>query len=353
MSDDRTGEDRPAMARASEATIKDIARMAGVSVSTVSRVINRTGLVAPAKRIAVQEILDRINYIPNNAARSLVKRRSMTVGLIVPTLGNPIFAPTIAGVEGVLDAAGYGLLISCSDRDPKKELDQAKMMIERGVEGIILTGSYRHPDLLPLMAQRRIAVVSQDDPIGGEGLFSIAMPDAAAMARAIDALAQAGHRRIGIVTGPTETTRPIADRVAGARARIAELGLDLPETGVVETEGYEAEAARAATRRLLEAMPDLTAIACTGDILALGVIAECQRLGRRVPRDVSVTGCGDTIMAQYVDPKLSTVRLDFHRLGELSARKLLATLGALEDDVAVDLDLSYVEGDTVVPPAEA
>ena len=334
----------------SPTTIKDIARLAGVSISTVSRVINRTGIVTPAKLQAVQDVLDGSNYIPNNAARSLVSRRSMTVGLIVPTLKNPIFAPTIAGVEEVLDRAGYGLLISCSNRVPERELSQACTMVERGVDGIILTGSYRHPDLLPLLERRSIAAVSQDDPVGGEKLVSIAMPDAAAMACAIDALVAVGHTRIGIVTGPTATTRPIADRVAGARARMGELGLTPPEVAVVETPGYDAEDARAATRRLLAGQPDLTAIACTGDILALGVIAECQRSGRSVPRDISVTGCGETIMAQYVDPRLSTVRMEFGKLGELSARALLNMLGPEEAEVLPELGFSLVAGETVASP---
>lgn len=335
---------------ASPTTIKDIARLAGVSISTVSRVINRTGIVTPAKLAAVQDVLDGLNYIPNNAARSLVRRRSKTVGLIVPTLGNPIFAPTIAGVEKVLDRAGYGLLISCSNRIPERELSQARTMVERGVDGIILTGSYRHPDLLPLLERHSIAAVSQDDPVGGEKLVSIAMPDAAAMACAIDSLVAVGHTRIGIVTGPTTNTRPIADRVAGARARICEHGLTLPDSAVVETAGYDAEDARAATRSLLAGRPDLTAIACTGDILALGVIAECQRSGKSVPRDLSVTGCGETIMAQYVNPKLSTVRMEFGKLGELSARALLNLLAANEAEVPPNLGFSLVEGETVASP---
>lgn len=350
MNDDASGREPTRRARASEITIKDIARMAGVSVSTVSRVINRTGMVTLAKQTAVQDVLDRVNYIPNIAARSLVSRRSRTVGLIVPALGNPIFAPTIAGVEEVLDEAGYGLLISCSYRNPQKELEQARMMMERGVEGIILTGSYRHPDLLPLVGQRNIAVISQDDPEGADGMFSLAMPDAAAMACAIDKLVERGHARIGIITGPTGNTRPVADRVAGARARLLELGLDVPPEAVSETDGYDAPDARAATRRLLSARPDLTAIACTGDILALGVIAECRRSGLSVPNDISVTGCGDTIMGQYVEPKLSTVRLEFRRLGEIAAAKLLVMLGDIESDRPVELDFTFVDGETIGSP---
>src|SRR6056297_3260747 len=141
-------------ASSGDLTIKDIARMAGVSVSTVSRVINNTGLVTASKLDRVEAVLARVNYIPNNSARALVKRRTMSAGLIVPTLSNPIFAPTIAGVETVLAGAGYGLLLACSDRDPIKEFRHARTMIERGVDGLILTGSYRHPHLLELIVSR-------------------------------------------------------------------------------------------------------------------------------------------------------------------------------------------------------
>src|SRR6056297_1806939 len=177
-------------ASSGDLTIKDIARMAGVSVSTVSRVINNTGLVTASKLDRVNEVLARVNYIPNNSARALVRRRTMSAGLIVPTLSNPLFAPTIAGVERILARSGYGVLLACSDREADKEFAHARTMIERGVDGIILTGSYRHPDLLPLMASRGVVAVSQDDPIGAEGVTSIPLPDADAMGCSIDALVE-------------------------------------------------------------------------------------------------------------------------------------------------------------------
>lgn len=331
----------------SEVTLKDIARLANVSVATASRVVNRTGQVAPAKLQAVQAILDRFSYIPNNAARSLIKKKTMTVGLVVPTLSNPIFAPTIAAIEETLQAAGYGLLIACSHREPEKELVQTRTLIERGVDGMILTGSHRHRDLLPLTGSRGVAVVIQDDPVGVEGAISVSMPDAAGMARAIDYLVERGHRRIGVVTGPTYNTRPIAERVRGAVERLAFHGIACGSDDIEETPDYEAISARLATARLLARNGGHTAIACTGDILAIGVIIECHHAGLVVPHDMSVMGCGDTVMAQFVDPPLSTVHLPFDEIGREAARHLVALMERRRYEGRRVMDFRLVEGRTV------
>ncbi|MGH2341707.1 LacI family DNA-binding transcriptional regulator [Segnochrobactraceae bacterium EtOH-i3] len=310
----------------SDVTLKDIARLAGVSVATASRVVNRTGLVAPEKRRAVEAVLEQANYVPNQAARSLVSRRSMTVGVVVPTLANPLFAPTIDGAEATLHRAGYGVLIACSHRDPATELEHVRRMLERGVDGLILTGANHHADLMGLVTARGVPLVTQDDPAGLEGATALAMPDAAAMAAAIDHLVGRGHRRIGVLTGPTGNTRPIAERVRGARERLRHHGLSDGPDRVAEAPDYDALPARAATARLLDAHPDLTAIACTGDILSLGLIMECRARGLVVPDDLSVIGCGDTVMAQFVDPGLTTIHLPFQELGTEAARLLLDRL---------------------------
>lgn len=325
--------------------------MAGVSVATVSRVINNKALVTREKLERVEAVLARVNYIPNNSARALVKRRTMSAGLIVPTLSNPIFAPTIAGVETVLAGAGYGLLLACSDRDPIKEFRHARTMIERGVDGLILTGSYRHPHLLELIVSRGAVAVSQDDPVGAPGMTSIRMPDARAMACAIDALVERGHRRIGIVTGPTINTAAIAERVRGAIERMDSHGLVRTPGDVVETMGYFDEDARAATQHLLTSSPDVTAIACTGDILAIGVISQCRRSGRDVPGDISVIGCGQTVMAQFADPVLSTVRLPFEQMGARAASELVRQINGEASRDLAELPYEFVPGATLAAPA--
>jgi LacI family transcriptional regulator len=309
-----------------DVTLKDIARLAGVSISTVSRVINQPELVAPSKLKAVAGVLERFSYIPNNAARVLINGRSMTVGLIVPTMSNPLFAPTIEGAEETLRAAGYGVLVACSNRDPDREFEQTKTMLARGVDGMILTGSLHRDELLPLLRSKGVAMVFQDCAETYSGSLSIAMQDAAAMALAIDTLVVRGHRRIAVLTGPTGNTPPVAARVRGACDQLARHGISIGPDDIAETPDYDAATAREAVRCLLTHRPRYTAIACTGDILALGAIMAIRQAGLLVPDDISIIGCSDSVMAQYVDPPLTTIHLPFRRMGEVAAEQLLSTL---------------------------
>ncbi|MFT8710620.1 LacI family DNA-binding transcriptional regulator [Komagataeibacter rhaeticus] len=318
--------DSPVPPPGAEITLRDVARLAGVSVSTASRVINRTCGVSPAYAAAVQAVLERFSYIPNNAARALVRQKTRTVGLVVPTLSNPLFAPSIAAIEATLRDAGYGLLVACSQRAPERELEQVRMMIERGVDGMILTGSHHLPATLGLLASRGVVLATQDDPAACAGALSVAMQDAAAMATVIDALVMRGHRTIGILTGPVENTLPIAERLRGAIQRLEHHGLPHGAGHIMETADYQAASSRRAARTLLDRVRGLTAIACTGDILAIGTIMECRRRGLRIPHDISIVGCGDTVMSQFVDPPLATIHLPFGTMGEQAARRLLCVM---------------------------
>lgn len=331
----------------SDVSLVDVARLAGVSPATVSRVINRPNLVHPSKRQAVEDVLTRFSYIPNNAARALINRRSLTVGLIVPTMANPLFAPGIEAIEQCLQSAGYGLLVACSNRDPDREFDQTKTMLERGVDGMILTGTLHRPDLLSLMQSKGVAVAFQDCNESYDRCTSVAMQDAAAMSLAIDALIENGHRRIAVLTGPTGNTPPVGERLRGALERLAHHGIAVDKGDVEETPDYEAGSSRLAVARLFERRDDYTAIACTGDILAIGAIMELRRRGRSVPADVSLIGCGDSVMTQYVDPPLTTIHLPFRRMGELAAQQLLGQLNGQDPSGLQLLDFHLVERETV------
>ena len=210
---------------AGKATLKDVARLAGVSITTVSRVLNNPSLVARDKQSAVLRSLESLDYIPNQLARSLVQKRSKAIGLVVPTISNPVFAPTIAAIERALELAGYALLIHCCERDPMREFKQIRTLVERGVDGLIVTGSVHEPGLAEFLARTKIPYLNQDIslrlPLGP----SIALDNAGAMARAVDYLVELGHRDIAVVTGPTHNTPPIDDRFRGAVARIEHHGL--------------------------------------------------------------------------------------------------------------------------------
>jgi LacI family transcriptional regulator len=313
-------------AAGSKVTVKDIARAAGVSIATVSRVLNKSGLVAAGKEEAVQRALDSHDYIPNQHARSLISRRSKAIGLIVPTISNPVFAPAIGAIERELEGAGYALLIHSCERDPQREFAQIRALIERGIDGLVITGSEHLPELSALMARNQIPYVSQDVSLERPMGPSIALDNIGAMETAIDHLQTNGHRHIAVFSGPVHNTPPVRDRLRGAIARIRFHGLGFSDDLCVVTEDYEGHTIRAAAGRLLDVDRRPTAVALTGDILALGLVAECRARGLDVPRDISIIGCGDTEMGRYVDPPLTTVRMPFAEMGEIAARNLLALI---------------------------
>jgi DNA-binding LacI/PurR family transcriptional regulator len=309
-----------------KATVKDVARAAGVSITTVSRVLNNPDLVASDKQDAVHRALASLDYIPNQLARSLISRQSKAIGLVVPTISNPVFAPTIEAIERELDVAGYALLVHCCERDPARELKQVRALIERGVDGLIITGSVHVPELAVLLARNKMPYVSQDislrQPLGP----SIALDNARAMETAIDHLHDMGHRDIAVLSGPTHNTPPVKDRFDGAVTRIRNLRLVLPDEWLVVADDYGSFSVRSAARQLLNCEHAPTAVACTGDILVLGLIAEARAKGLGVPGDLSIIGCGDTDIGQYVDPPLTTVHMPFAEMGEVAAQNLLALL---------------------------
>jgi DNA-binding LacI/PurR family transcriptional regulator len=309
-----------------KATVKDVARAAGVSITTVSRVLNNPDLVASDKQDAVHRALASLDYIPNQLARSLISRQSKAIGLVVPTISNPVFAPTIEAIERELDVAGYALLVHCCERDPARELKQVRALIERGVDGLIITGSVHVPELAVLLARNKMPYVSQDISLRQPMGPSIALDNARAMETAIDHLHDMGHRDIAVLSGPTHNTPPVKDRFDGAVTRIRNLRLVLPDEWRVVADDYGSFSVRSAARQLLNCEHAPTAVACTGDILVLGLIAEARAKGLGVPGDLSIIGCGDTDMGQYVDPPLTTVHMPFAEMGEVAAQNLLALL---------------------------
>ncbi len=343
-------------APAGKVTVREIASAAGVSVATVSRVLNRPGLVQPDKRDAVQRAVLALDYIPNRHARSLISQRSGAVGLLVPTLANPLFAPTIAAIEQALDEAGQALLIHCYDRDPARQLKQVRHLLERGVDGLILTGTITSPALQALLARTGVPRVVQDAVLAPheDGATPpaprVAFDNAGAMAMAVQHL----H---GPATAPSpccpapSTTRPRWP--TGSMARCGTSGrwaLHCLRLGACSRPITTNAAIRAGAARLLD-MPDRpTAVACTGDILALGLVAECGHRGVRVPRDLSVTGCGDTELGQYVEPALTTVHLPWADMGRAAVARLLALVAGQRADDLLVLPHSLVQRNSVRPP---
>ncbi|MFT8242952.1 LacI family DNA-binding transcriptional regulator [Roseomonas sp. BN140053] len=314
------------MASASPAGLRLVAAEAGVHPSTASRALNpRTRhLVAAPVAERVREVAARLGYRPDAAAAALRTGRSRLVGALVPGIANPVFPPILAAAAAVLSAAHHALLLADPGDDAARAAEFVAELASRRVDGLLLATVARDADpALAACLARRIPVVLINR--AGDGAPAVVSDDRAGMALAVEHLAGLGHRRIGHLAGPANLSTGQL-RLDGFRTAMAAHGL--PGDSAVETAtAYTREAGAEAASRLLGQHPDLTALACANDLLALGAFDACRQAGRRVPEDISITGHNDMPLADLIEPPLTTIRIPHALMGQRAAELLLDILG--------------------------
>jgi LacI family transcriptional regulator len=333
-------------------TIEDVARAAAVSTATVSRTLNRPQDVRPALRERVLAAVERLGYVAHAGARALTLRRSHTVGVVVPTLDNAIFASGLQAFQRRMAKDDHLVLLANSDYDPAQEHAQAQALLARGVDGLALTGLSQQPELMHLLAQRGLPWVHTGVYPAPEGAACVGFRNREAIRRAAQYLLDLGHRRIGMLAGITAHNDRAAERVAGVREVLAAAGLKLPAALLVEAP-YSPAAAREGARALLAAGP--TALLCGNDVLAWGAMLECQAQGIEVPRQMSVVGFDDLELSRQWRPALTTVHVPTEQMWTLAAEYLLARLDgslAVAQQQQVEIEL-IVRGSTAPPPRGA
>ncbi|MFI5021754.1 MAG: LacI family DNA-binding transcriptional regulator [Alphaproteobacteria bacterium] len=303
-------------------TLGDVARRAGVSAASASRVLNHPEKVRPELRERVMHAMGELGYVRDGAARALASRHSLIIGNVVPTLGIGIFAAGVQALQRRLEESGYQLLVAASLYDEEKEAQQVRALIEHGVEGIALVGHRHAPEVYQLLRSRKLPYVNTyqfdaENPHPCIGFDN--RKGAFALTRY---LVDLGHRAFGIVTAPPSLNDRIAARLKGVLDCLEAHGIMVPPLHVMEVAQTIVEG-RTATRALLTAHPDLTAIYCTTDTLAIGALFECRALGVRVPEDVSVAGFSDLEIVSQLAPSLSTVHIPADRIGSRTADFLL------------------------------
>lgn len=304
----------------SYSTMADVARKAGASTASVSRVLNTPDQVSAELRRRVESAVRVLRYVRHGAARALAARRSHTIGAIVPTLGAAIFATGVEALQRRLDALGHALLVAHSQNDPAIELRQLRTLLERGVDGIVLVGHRHRPELFRLLAETETPYVCTYT-FGGGRHPCVGFDHAKAMAILVRHLSELGHRRFGVITSPTRDNDRIAQRLQGAIVALQAAGHRAP----VQIEApYTIRDGRIALRALLARAPETTAVICTTDIHAVGVVAEARVLGLDVPTRLSVTGFDDLALAADLEPPLTTIRVPAEEIGEHAAEMLVA-----------------------------
>jgi LacI family repressor for deo operon, udp, cdd, tsx, nupC, and nupG len=306
-------------------TIQDVARRAGVSTATVSRVLSAPERVAEATRARVLAAVDSLGYSPNLAAKTLRTLRTEKILVTVPDISNPFFSQVIRGVEEAASAAGYAVLLGDTRHEPEREDQYAAMLRRREADGLIFLG-HRLPDALSDLAATlgsQAPIVNGCEYSSGLGVSSAHIDNHQAAAEALSHLYGLGHRRIAVVTGPLAS--PLSrDRLAGARAAAQHVGAS---DGLMVAAGdFSVEAGSALTRDLFGRDPRPTALFCFSDEMAMGALSALRAMGLACPRDVSVVGFDDIRYAAYLDPPLTTVSQPMVEIGHETVRLLLEIL---------------------------
>lgn len=322
----RTGSRAPEPARrarrgAGGVTLHDVARIARVSPITASRALNTPGQVAAATLARVRAAVEKTGYVPNKVAGSLASSRSRLVAGVVPTVVGPVFQDMVQALTDALAAAGYQFMIGQSGYDTSREDDLLEAIIGRRPDGIVLTGIVHSEAGRRRLLASRIPVCETwdltDAPIDTVVGFSHEKIGAAVA----EHLVAVGRKRLAVLTGSdARALRRKAGFVAGARA--AGLALDPVDgvpTGIVGAP-TTAGSGRTGLIDLLARQPDVDAVFCSSDLLAVGVLIEARARGLRVPEDLAVVGFGDLALARDFDPPLTTVRIDGAAIGRLAAR---------------------------------
>jgi len=331
-------------------TLEDVARAAHVSTATVSRALSLPHKVSPATLVRVQAAVDRLGYVAHGAARALASRRTLTIGAVIPTLDNAIFANTTHALQKTFDEAGYTLLLACHEFDTATELRVARALVERGVDGLVLVGATHDPALFELLAARRLPYVLTWAS-GTHGVHPcIGFDNRAAGLQVAAHLLALGHKSIAVVSGITAQNERAQERLAGVRDALA--ARDLAPVAVIETP-YTHAGGREGLREVVAVSPRPTAVICGNDVLAIGAIAEAAALGIAVPRELSITGFDDMEIASLFAPGVTTVHLPTAELGQEAARQLLARLAGEDVPLGTELPVELVVRGSTAAPASA
>lgn len=322
--------------------IRDVARETGLSIATISRVMNGATNVKPATRDIVLAACEKLDYVPNPAARSLSTNRSKTIAVIIPTIEHSVFDKYIAGIEQLLSERGYSLVLAVSNSNHDEELAAAQKLLGMGAEAFVLTGT-EHSQVLIDMFQRRhvpYAFTSVWEPTLASP--TIGYDNRALAKQAIEFLAAQGHQQIAIIHGPlAESDRTRARRNGAMDANHGQLITDFFETSL------NVEGGKCAAQSLLSTETKYTAVLCFSDVLALGAYFALFEAGFKIPDDVSVMGFDNLDWSEHITPSLTTIDLPAKDMGITVVKQLINKLEKSEPIVPTLLPAEIIKRHSV------
>lgn len=304
-------------------TLADVAHAAGVSMMTVSRVMNNKPGVGGELRQQIMNLAAEMGYQPSQIARSLVTRQSATVGLLVPDISNPFFAQIARGMEDVAYEAGYCLFLVNTDENPDREIVACNTLWQKEVEGAVFCSPRIRPGILSKQLQRFPAVVlinqELNEPV--PNAITINVNDQRGAQLAMQEFFQKNRTKIAFIAGPAASFSG-KRRLEGYRAALKEANLPF-DAQMVENCPPTIEGGRAAASALLVRQPQINAFFAFNDLTAIGAILACQEAGKAVPQDVAVIGADDIYLTSLIRPQLTTLHVNTVHIGRMAMRTLL------------------------------
>lgn len=321
-------------------TIDDVARLAGVSKSTVSFVLNNRPSISASTRDRVREVIRKLNYQPNQIARSLSSRQTRSIGLVVKQIDNPYFTKIMRGVFEYFSGCGYTVLLGSSELQPDREKSSLEALLRQRVDGLILSplqGSDADMSHLSLISQNQVPLVLLEK-VANVAANVVDIRNEGAAFEAVSYLIGLGHRRIAYYSGPDYSMHN-RERLTGYRRAMMEHGIPFPASGVRQAGVYLEDGYAAAKTQFSMTGERPTAVFCFNDLVAIGVMNALMELGLRIPEDVSVIGFDDIEFCGSVRVPLSSIRVPAYEMGKAAADLLMQQIGKADSVLRETVEL--------------
>ncbi len=307
--------------------LEDVARHAGVSTASVSRALNTPNLVSSELRDRIAQAARELQWVPNGVAKALASLRTRTIGVMIPTLSHQNFATLIEALQKDLSAAHYTLILCCVDVSETFRLQQARKLVEQGVECLVLVGEAQPEGLFDLLRSQNVPYVITYTSSREPGHTCIGFDNYAASTKLTEHLLELGHRNFAMVAHDAQGNDRIQQRVAAVQDTLARAGIAIRPQHFVRANSRHIASGRESMRKILaDEKLRPTALICTNDYIATGAMIEARQLGLVIPRDLSIVGFDDTDMSAHLDPPLTTIRVPSRRMGEEIAKYIVRYL---------------------------
>jgi DNA-binding LacI/PurR family transcriptional regulator len=308
-------------------TIYDVAEKAGVSIATVSKVINNTGRISEKTRKKVQEIMEQLHYEPSMVASALTSKRTGTIGLLVPDIANPFFAEVARSFEDYAQKLGFGLVICSTDGKDEKARLYLSLLMRKQVDGLIITTYIKDADLLEQLTQRQIPIVLFSVDIPTLSVNAVSVDDYKGGLQATNYLLSLGHKRIGVIAEDLSTSSS-SYRIQGYKEAMTNAGVKVIESDIICTKATVKNGETIA-QQLLKKKGRPTAIFACNDLLAIGAMQAARKLEIKVPEELSIIGFDNTILAEIANPPLTSVS---QPIKEMANQAMTALVEEIENE---------------------